>query len=89
MEAFWQGLSWLNKAFAMSALLFSVIFVWQVISMLIGGDMDSHVQADGADMSHAPDVHDHAHHGADSAVTFTLVSFRSIVAFGALFSWSG
>ncbi len=52
-------------------------------------DPDSHVQVDGAAMDHGADVHDHASHGGEGAVTFTLVSVRSIVAFGTLFSWAG
>ncbi len=50
-------------------------------------DPDSHV--DGAAMDHGADVHDHASDSGEGAITFTLVSVRSVIAFGALFSWAG
>lgn len=89
MEAWWQEITLLNKVFALSALLFSVLFVWQIIAILIGVAPDSHVQVDAAGAAHGSDVHGHAPHSADGAVTFTLVSLRSLLAFGTLFSWSG
>ena len=91
MEAWWEGLSVLNKAFAISALAFSVAFVVQMIMMVLGLDAHGH-DVGGADI-HAPDMHD-IHHvpGVDDAaqgVTLTFLSLRSIMAFGPLFTWAG
>ena len=52
MEAWWQGLGTLNKAFAVSALAFSVAFVVQLIVMLLGMDADGHAHMG------APGLHD-------------------------------
>lgn len=97
MEAWWEGLSAINRIFVVSSLFFSILFVWQVIGMFLG--MDAHSVADSAgdhgfsgdsahDVGHDHDTgHDDAAHSG--AVAFTLVSIRSLVAFGLLFSWSG
>jgi hypothetical protein len=99
MEAWWDSLTFLNKGFAIAALAFSVLFMWQVISLLIGfspdghGDvMDSSGDAGGAADAHVDHGHDHgdaADHSAGGEVTFSLVSVRSVIAFGTLFSWAG
>ena len=90
MESWWQQLTTLNKAFCVSAFFFSLLFLWQLAGMLLGGGGDMH----GDDGGHVP-TPDDAHgtgHGdahADGNVVFSLVSIRSIVAFGTLFSWAG
>ena len=90
MEAWWEGLTALNKVFAVFALAFSVAFVVQMIMMVLGLDVHGH-DLGGADI-HAPDVHDVGHtSGLDDgahAVTLTFVSVRSIMAFGTLFTWA-
>lgn len=94
MESWWLGLSFLNKAFAVSAVTFTVLFLWQILAVIIGLDTDAHSpDAGGIDhggLDHAGDSGgDHsAGHGAD-AVTLTFVSIRSGIAFGTLFSWAG
>jgi hypothetical protein len=92
MEAWWEGLSALNRIFAIFALAFSVAFLAQMIMMLIGLDAQGHGDFGGADI-HAPDVHDFSHGaGLDDGsygVTLTFLSVRSIMAFGTLFSWAG
>ncbi|AFM26991.1 NfeD family protein [Desulfomonile tiedjei] len=88
MEAWWEGLSVLNKIFVLSALVFSILFVWQIIAALLGVDTDSHMHDGDVGVDHSLDTHDHIH-GSDAAVTFTLISVRSVIAFGTLFSWSG
>ena len=42
MDAWWQGLTLLNKGFAVAAVFFSVLFVWQFLGALLGlhGDSD-------------------------------------------------
>lgn len=91
MEAWWEGLTALNKVFAISALAFSVAFLVQMIMMLIGLDVHGH-DIGGTDI-HAPDMHD-IHHvpGVDDGAhgaTLTFLSVRSIMAFGTLFTWAG
>ena len=88
MEAWWEGLSALNKVFAISALAFSVAFVVQMIMMVLG--LDAHGHDIGGTDIHAADMHDvgHASEGASGA-TLTFLSVRSIMAFGTLFTWAG
>jgi hypothetical protein len=92
MEAWWEGVTYLNKAFAISALAFSAIFLVQIFMMLLGMETGSHADMDGAGIHDFHDVHDvhdaQADHSA-AGVTFTFVSVRSLMAFGMLFSWAG
>lgn len=95
MESWWAGITALNKAFAVSALAFTVLFLWQIVVMVLGVDASGHDHVGGGDLSH--DGIDHTDHGGeaeshghgDEAVTFTFVSIRSLIAFGTLFSWAG
>jgi membrane protein implicated in regulation of membrane protease activity len=84
METWWQSLTAVNKAFAVAALFFSLMFLWQIVGMLLGMHGES---TDGVmDQAHT------GHHPADShasGITFTLVSLRSMLAFATLFSWAG
>lgn len=103
MDVWWQGLTLLTKVFAVAALFCTVLFLWQMISMLIGVDVDGHADvADGGmdhvDVSGAPDgtpadhvdgSTDHGHHGLEGQVGFSLVSVRSVIAFATLFTWAG
>jgi len=95
MEAWWQGISALNKFFAMSALAFTLLFVWQIVLMVLGMDADGHSHMGGEGVDHGDFGHtgetagDHVHGHSDAAITFTLVSIRSLIAFGTLFSWAG
>jgi membrane protein implicated in regulation of membrane protease activity len=88
MEAWWEGLTLLNKGFAVAAVFFSVLFVWQFLGALLGLHGDS-----GGGVGHDVGVHDHGvYHDADhdnDGVGFTLISVRSVLAFGTLFSWAG
>ena len=77
MEAWWEGLTLFNKGFAVAAVFFSVLFAWQFLGALLGLHGDSH-----GDAGHA-DQHD------SDGVSFTLISVRSVLAFGTLFSWAG
>ncbi len=89
METWWDGISTTNKVFVCSAIVFTLLFVSQLIMSLWGVDSDG----DG-------DVGDAGFHGdlGDlnpgevhelGSVAFTLLSTRSIIAFGTLFSWAG
>lgn len=90
METWWQSLTAVNKAFAVAALFFSLMFLWQLVGMLLGMHGES---VDGG-MNHGEVDHAHAGHPAAdshgaSGITFTLVSVRSMLAFATLFSWAG
>ena len=87
MESWWLGLSFLNKAFAVSAVTFTVLFLWQILAVIIGMDTDAHGPVGAGGIDHGGFDHA-AGHGAD-AVTLTFVSIRSGIAFGTLFSWAG
>jgi membrane protein implicated in regulation of membrane protease activity len=88
MEAWWAGLTILNKGFAVAAFFFSVLFIWQLLGTVLGlhGDSDSDVGHDVA--VHDPGVDHGTDHDGDGA-GFTLISVRSVLAFGTLFSWAG
>jgi hypothetical protein len=101
MEAWWQGLTTLNKGFAISALFFTVMFLWQMASMAIGFDGDTHSDVAHEGLDHG-DVHVSGghegmeqahggphHHPLGGEAAFTLVSLRSVIAFTTLFSWAG
>lgn len=84
MEVWWTGLSTLNQGLYILAVFFSVFFVWQLVSALIGlggaaGLVDvSDVETDATD------------DGQDGSVAaFKLLSLRSLIAFGMLFGWAG
>lgn len=86
MNAWWGALPPLTKGFFGVAILFSIVFFWQMIMAFVGlsgGDasFDSHVDASGAH---------HADNDNDASVAaFKLLSFRSLLAFGMLFAWDG
>lgn len=96
MSAWWNSLTGTNQFFFSAAAFFSVFFIWQLISALIGlgGDeaevdtaADAAVEADG-------DVtYDDFESGADSdaldtQIAFKLLSVRSIITFFTLFTWA-
>jgi len=96
MVPWWSGLSSLNQVFFVVAVFFSTIFVWQLASSVSGlTGAESDAEADGGDMDMDGDVladADGADDFVDDApglVTFRLLSIRSIIAFGTLFSWAG
>ena len=85
----------ITQVFYISALFFSIIFIWQFVASLIGlsgGDMD----VDGAvdadfDLDVAADAADGLEAGdaVDSLDAFHLFSIRAILAFCTLFFWAG
>ena len=89
MDAWWEGLTLLNKGFAVAALFFSVLFVWQFLGALLGLHGDSHGDAGHAIGIHHHDFDHHADQHDRGGVGFTLISLRSVLAFGTLFSWAG
>lgn len=83
MAEWWNGLSGLGRALLYGAVFFSVLFLWQLLSALLGATFDAEVH-DG-DLDTSADGHD----GADSVEAFRLLSVRSIVTFFTLFTWGG
>ena len=78
----------LNKGFAVAALFFSVLFLWQIIGMFLGIDGHGHGDTGDADLAHHGGGDDAAHHGGGE-IAFALVTIRSTVAFATLFTWAG
>lgn len=93
MELWWKEISLLNKVFVVSAVCFSVVFIWQIIAMILGlgGDHQADMGDTGGDVGH--DAFGHGDHAGDHRVTgeatFAFLSVRSVIAFGTLFSWAG
>ena len=89
MFNWWNGLSTLNQAFYVGAVFFSTIFAWQFISTFgglsgdgdVGADADADVDIDLGEPDLVEDV--------AGMATFRMLSIRSILAFGTLFSWAG
>lgn len=98
MIAWWSDLSGTNQAFYLLASFFSVIFLWQFVSSLLGlagGDADIDVDADvdvDADFDVDVDIDAIDAHFAGDAVesvaAFHYLSIRAILAFCTLFSWA-
>ncbi len=96
MNEWWNGLDALNKAFYIGAGVFSLLFLWQFISSLIGMagegvhvevEADADVDIDGLDLD---EVEGGAiEEAAESAAAFKVLSLRAILAFFTLFTWAG
>lgn len=89
MQAWWSELAPLTQAFYGCAVFFTLLFLWQFITTLMGlGDSADVLDHDGFNANDAgPDVDNSPYdHGA---ATFQLLSLRSIIAFGMLFGWAG
>jgi len=81
MIVWFNSLSGLEKAFAVTALIGSVVFVVQLVLMLVG------VQGADADGPGMEVSHDVAH--ADSDVAFQILSVQSVTAFVMVFGYAG
>jgi hypothetical protein len=77
----WNSLDIAEQVFWTIAVIFSVLFVLQLISSIIGLDFETH-----ADIDFHVDTHD-GHFNVDQG--FTLFSIRSIIAFFTFFGWVG
>ena len=88
MQAWWSELAPLNQAFYGCAVFFTLLFLWQFITTLIGlGDSADGLGDDFNANDAGPDVDNSPYdHGV---ATFQLLSLRSIIAFGMLFGWAG
>lgn len=94
MVAWWSGLSPLNQFFWGLVVFFTTLFAWQFVSSFTGlvaeGDADVDLDLDDVEVEGDPDA------GVDGGTleedvggvsTFRLLSVRSALAFGTLFSW--
>lgn len=89
METWWEGISTLNRVFICSAIVFSLLFVWQIIMTAMGVGSHDAGHFGGSDVHgdlNAP-IHYEGHEFSPDA--FTLISVRSVLAFATIFSWSG
>jgi hypothetical protein len=89
MAGWWGGLSALNRAFYVIAVFFSTVFGWQLISALSGlGGEEGGAEAEiGEDLDLEADGEGFAEDTGGLDV-FRLLSVRSILAFGTLFTWA-
>ena len=88
MQAWWSELAPLTQVFYSCAVFFTLLFLWQFITTLIGlGDSADVIGHDDFNANDAgPDVDNSPYdHGA---ATFQLLSLRSVIAFGMLFGWA-
>jgi len=96
MFEWWQNLSTLARWFYGAAAFFSVFFLWQFISSLIGlggseeidvdadADMDMDMDADAGDLEAGS-----AGDAVETVAAFKMLSIRSILAFFTMFFWAG
>lgn len=85
VSAWWAGLPAVNQFFYGAAAFFSVLFLWQLLSAILGLG-STHLDVDtnpdpGWDHFSPADAH-------DTVMAFQLVSVRSILAFFTLFTWA-
>jgi hypothetical protein len=93
MGEWWNSLGTLNQWFYGAALFFSVIFVWQFISSLIGltggetdVEVDTDIDAEGVDLD---DIEAHSlEEATETGAAFRVLSIRAILAFCTLFTWA-
>lgn len=87
MQAWWAELTLINQTFYGCAVFFTLFFLWQFITTLIGlGDSADGLADDFNANDAGPDVDNSPYdHGA---ATFQLLSMRSVIAFGMLFGWA-
>jgi len=86
LNTWWGGLDPLARLFFGAAIVFSIFLLWQLIMTFVGlsggdGALGTHVES--------IDVHHSPNDGDVSTTVFKLLSFRSILAFCTLFSWTG
>jgi membrane protein implicated in regulation of membrane protease activity len=82
MIAWFNSLGGLEQAFAVCAMIGSLVFVIQLVMMLIGADHGADAHAPGADLGH-----DAGH--ADSDTAFQILSIQGVTAFVMVFGFTG
>lgn len=87
VNQWWQGLAPINQWFYVAAAFLGVLFLWQLISTIIGLGGGDATDLD----THGPTAvsHDTPPDAQDTLAAFKLVSVRSLLAFFSLFTWAG
>ena len=93
----WTSLSALSQVFLTAAVFISILFGWQTLSALGGlGGEHAGGEAGAAGEGHFDTGEGHLHagdagagHGEGGIEVLRLLSLRSILAFGMLFTWAG
>jgi membrane protein implicated in regulation of membrane protease activity len=75
----WASLSLIEQFFWGIAILFSVLFILQLISSFVGGDVDGMSAEGDADISVEGDM----------GIDFQFFSLKNLVAFFTIFGWTG
>ncbi len=95
IASWWSSLSAMNQWFYVAAAFFSVFFIWQLISALLGlggehGGLDHDVTTQVDTMGdHGAGDATAAEDAAATVDIFRLLSFRSVLAFFTMFTWAG
>ncbi len=80
INSWWTSIEILEKIFWIFAIVFSLIFIIQLILSLIGIGFDTDIDASGdADLNVE----------ADSGIGFQFISFKNFIAFFTIFGWTG
>lgn len=79
IETWWQAMDIAEKIYWCIAIPFSLVFIFQLIMTLIGGDFDSTASTGDADV--AVD--------GDMGIGFQFISIKNLVGFFTIFSWTG
>ena len=75
----WASLSLIEQFFWGIAIIFSVLFILQLISSFVGGDVDGMSAEGDADISVE----------GDTGIDFQFFSLKNLVAFFTIFGWTG
>ncbi len=77
ISSWWQAMPFFNKIFWVFALLFSILFLIQLVMSFIGGDGD--VSAGDAD----------EYVGGDDGIGYEFFTIKNLIAFFTVFGWTG
>lgn len=78
MFELFEGLATIGKVYWITAIIGSTLLILILIMTLIGGDMDSDMDADGTSFD-----------ADDGGVGFQFFTFKNLVAFFTIFGWTG
>lgn len=77
MEEWWAAMSQLEHVYWISAFVSSILFLVVLIGTIIGGGADADMDAVDVDVE------------ADTGIGFQFLTFKNLVGFFTVFSWSG
>jgi len=86
LGSWWHDLMFIEQVFWTIAIVFSILFILQLVSSIVGMDFDTDIDAD-FDFDTDLDGGGDGHFSIDPS--FTLFSVRSIIAFFTFFGWVG